>query len=95
MLNNEINKLVEDYKKEYLVAIRSKQKRYVIVGGSMTVNQRGNKMELFSTIQPSVFDSQTCDIYIKKHSNVLIQYHKLSYEKWLQKRIDFLGKFGG
>lgn len=94
MRNNEINKLIEDYKKEYLVAVHSEEKRYVIMGGNMTVNQRGNKMELFSTVQPSVFDSQTCDVYIKKHSNVLIQYHKESYEKWLQKRIEFLGRFG-
>lgn len=94
MKNNEINKLVEDYKKEYLVAVHSEEKRYVIMGGNMTVNQRDDKMELFSTVQPSVFDSKTCDVYIKKHSNVLIQYHKVSYEKWLQKRIEFLGRFG-
>lgn len=94
MRNNEINKLVEDYKKEYLVAVHSEEKRYVIMGGNMTVNQRDDKMELFSTVQPSVFDSHTCDVYIKKHSNVLIQYHKISYEKWLQKRIEFLGRFG-
>jgi hypothetical protein len=95
MLNNEINKLVESYKKEYIVAVHSETKRYVIMGGNMTVNKRGNKMELFSTVQPTVFDSKTCDVYIKKHSNFLIQYHKVSYEKWLQKRIEFLGKFGG
>lgn len=94
MKNNEINKLVEDYKKEYLVAVHSEEKRYVIMGGNMTVNKRDDKMELFSTVQPSVFDSKTCDVYIKKHSNVLIQYHKVSYEKWLQKRIEFLGRFG-
>ena len=94
MKNNEINKLVEEYKKEYLVAVHSEEKRYVIMGGNMTVNQRDDKMELFSTVQPSVFDSHTCDVYIKKHSNVLIKYHKVSYEKWLQKRIDFLGRFG-
>ncbi len=94
MKNNEINKLVENYKKEYLVAVHSEEKRYVIMGGNMTVNQRDDKMELFSTVQPSVFDSHTCDVYIKKHSNVLIKYHKISYEKWLQKRIEFLGRFG-
>lgn len=95
MRNNEINQLVESYKKEYVVAVHSGEKRYVIMGGNMTVNQRDDKMELFSTVHPSVFDSRTCDVYIKKHSNVLIQYHKVSYEKWLQKRIEFLGKFGG
>ena len=99
MVNNELKQLISNYQREYTIEVHSEEKHFVITGGNMTVNfvsTGSSEMKLFSSPMPTVFDSDTCDRFIQScTSERLIDYEKISYEKWLQKRIQLLGRFEG
>lgn len=99
MENKELKQLISNYRKEYTVEVHSTEKHFVITGGNMTVNfvsTGSSEMKLFSSPTPTLFDSETCDRFIQNCTNErLINYEKISYEKWLQKRIKMLGRFEG